>query len=83
MLPQTWDASSAWQVKHCTWGIFVRREKIIDGGVAVGATQNAVPLAACLLGSIEMLLPLAEVLPAWPWQARRVSSCLSGWAGFA
>jgi hypothetical protein len=30
-----------------------------------------------------MLLPLAEVIPAWPWQARQFSSCLRGIGNFA
>ena len=34
------------QVLHL--GYFIRMKKIFDGGVAVGATQNAVPLAAML-----------------------------------
>jgi hypothetical protein len=48
------------------------------------SVQPNVPwtLAACLAESIEMLLPLAEVIPAWPWQARQLSSCLSGWGDF-
>ncbi len=48
------------------------------------SVQPKVPwtLAACLTGSIEMLLPLAEVIPAWPWQARQVSSCFRGWGAF-
>ncbi len=48
------------------------------------SVQPKVPwtLAACLAGSIEMLLPLADVIPAWPWQARQVSSCFSGGGAF-
>jgi len=40
-------------------------------------------LAACFAGSIDMLLPPAEVIPGWPWQARQLSSCLSGWGDVA
>ena len=29
-----------------------------------------------------MLLPLSEVIPGWPWQARQLSSCLSGGGAF-
>src|SRR5215471_13281837 len=39
-------------------------------------------LTTCFAGSIEMLLPLAEVIPAWPWHARQFSSCLRGCGGF-
>jgi predicted protein tyrosine phosphatase len=40
-------------------------------------------LAACLAESIEMLFPLSDFMPAWPWQARQLSSCLSGCGKFA
>jgi hypothetical protein len=40
-------------------------------------------LAACLAGSIEIVLPFADVIPGWPWQARQLSSCLSGWGEVA
>src|SRR5579872_4803273 len=47
--------------------------------------QARVPwaLAACFMGSIETLLPPAEVIPVWPWQARQLSSCFRGWGPFA
>lgn len=40
-------------------------------------------LAACLTESIEMLFPLSDFMPAWPWQARQLSSRLSGCGEFA
>src|ERR1700722_4993996 len=40
-------------------------------------------LAACLAESIEMFFPLSDFMPAWPWQARQLSSCLSGCGNFA
>jgi len=39
-------------------------------------------LTTCFTGSTEMLLPLAEVIPAWPWHARQLSSRLRGCGGF-
>ena len=53
--------------------------------VAWQSVQPRMPwtLAACLAGSSEMLLPLADVIPGWPWQARQLSSCGRGWGGFA
>jgi len=53
------------------------------------SVQPKIPctLAACFAGSIEMLFPLSDFMPAWPWQARQLSSCLRGWGdcecGFA
>jgi hypothetical protein len=49
------------------------------------SVQAKIPwaLAACFVGSIEMLLPLPEVIPGWPCQARQLSSCLRGWGAFA
>src|ERR1700721_2042842 len=40
-------------------------------------------LAACLAESIEMFFPLSDFIPPWPWQARQLSSCLSGCGNFA
>ena len=47
--------------------------------VAWHSLQPKMPwtLAECLAGSREMLLPLADASPGWPWQARHASSFFS------
>lgn len=53
--------------------------------VAWQSLQLRIPwtLAACLVESIEMLLPLPDVIPGCPWHTRQLSSCLSGCGSFA
>jgi len=55
-------------------------QKALDGRVAVVAAQSVVD-AGRMLGAVNRdAFALADVIPAWPWQARQLSSCLSGWA---
>src|ERR1035438_7284684 len=63
-------ASSAWQVAHCTLAILAG-----CGNSLMAVWQSLQPrtpwaLAACLAGSMEMLFPAADFIPASPWQAR-------------
>jgi hypothetical protein len=77
------DASSAWQEEHSTFATFSGCGKSLM--VVWQSLQPKIPwtLAACLAGSTEMLLPLADVIPAWPWHAKHSWSLLLLLAGEA
>src|ERR1700730_12983349 len=83
MLAFAWEASSAWQVEHWTFGRLAGCGKSLT--VVWQSVQPRIPcwLAEWRAGPMEMLLPLSDFIPAWPWQPRQVSSCFSGWADFA
>src|ERR1035441_10909235 len=73
-------ASSAWQVAHCTLAILAG-----CGNSLMAVWQSLQPrtpwaLAACLAGSMEMLFPAADFIPASPWQARHSWSAAGGGA---
>src|SRR5208282_1385507 len=67
-------ASSEWQVAHWTFKTLVGCGKSLMSVSQSLQPRTACALAACLAGSMEMLLPESDFIPAWPWQARQASS---------
>src|SRR5271166_3963780 len=63
-------ASSAWQVAHCTLAIFGGCGNSLMEVWQSLQPRTACAPAACLAGSMEMLLPALDFIPASPWQAR-------------
>jgi hypothetical protein len=67
-------ASSVWQVAHWTLTILAGCGKSLMEVWQSLQPRTPWALAACLAGSIEMLFPASDFIPAWPWHARHSSS---------
>src|ERR1035437_9747762 len=61
-------ASSAWQGAHCTLAILAGCGNSLMVVWQSLQPRTAWALAACLAGSMEMLFPAADFIPASPWQ---------------